>query len=355
MIKIGIATFLRLVVTLSGQLALTPASYAAPVSDTNAGPASRSQTVPPDSGQTRAAPLDAAEWSVTAEGQTLLRGFHNAPYPHASRAQGYTYQGRLFDAATHYNDGTVGIFIPAGYQAGETVDYVVHFHGWGNHVANVLDHYALRRQMNASGRNAILLVPQGPKDATDSGGGRLELEPGAFETLIGEVTQYLRQSGKIHAARIGRIVLSTHSGGYRVTGAILAQGGLTDHITDVLLFDSSYGSLESFADWAAQSPHSKQDNKQDRRLVSLFTDHLAPENFTLLTLLQKRHVAFHSLLESDLNAAILAPRQAVFLHTPTLPHDEVMQQKNYFALFLQTSALPSIVQTENHIPEKHAL
>lgn len=350
MITTGIATALRLTVTLLGGLALTPASHASRVSDTTASPAVISQAASLDgkldSKQASVVSPDASQWSVTLEGQTLLRGFRNAPYPHASRAQGYTYQGKLFDAATHYNDSTVGIFIPSGYQPGETVDYVVHFHGWGNHVASVLDHYALRRQMNASKRNAILLVPQGPKDAADSGGGRLELEPGAFEALIGEVTEYLRQTGKIHAARIGKIVLSTHSGGYRVTGAILAQGGLTDHITDVLLFDSSYGSLESFADWAAHSPH--------RRLISLFTDHLAPENFTLLTLLQKRHIAFRSLLESDLNANTLTSRQAVFLHTPTLPHDEVMQQKDYFALFLQTSALPSIVQTEKHVPEKHA-
>ncbi len=314
----------------------SPASPASPLRDPMPGHAQANAEVEPVSYSASVTPIKMEEWSVTAEGQTLLRGFAHAPYPHASRAQGYTYQGKLFDAITHYNDSTVGIFIPSGYQPGETVDYVVHFHGWSNHVASVLDHYALRRQMNASGRSAILLVPQGPKDATDSGGGRLELEPGAFAALIGEVTQYLKQAGKIHAARIGKIVLSTHSGGYRVTGAILAQGGLADHITDVLLFDSSYGSLESFADWIAQSPH--------RRLISLFTDHLAPENFTLLTLLQKRHIAFHLLLETDLNAVALTPRQAVFLHTLSLPHDEVMQQKDYFALFLQTSALAPIAQ-----------
>jgi len=274
---------------------------------------------------------EGAAWAVSAEGETLLRAFQNAPFPHSSREQGYTYGGTFYDAAAHYHDSTVGIFIPTGYKAGAEVDYVVHFHGWSNHVAAVLDHYALRRQMTASGRNAILLVPQGPKDAQDSGGGRLERDPGAFEALLREVTQFLVEAGKIHTTRIGSIALSTHSGGYLVTGAILRQTALRSHITDVLLFDSSYGELEAFAGWAAEKHH---------RLVSIFTRHLAPENFMLTALLQKRHTACTSLLEPDLTPALLAAREPLFIHTLDLPHDEVMQKHDYFALFLRTSALP---------------
>jgi hypothetical protein len=274
---------------------------------------------------------DSAAWSASAEGATILRPFHYAPFPHASRAKGYTYSGTLFDAPTHYSDSTVGIFIPAGYKPGPTVDYVVHFHGWSNHVASVLDHYELRQQMHASGCNAILLVPQGPKDAQDSSGGRLETEPGAFESLLREVTQFLVDSGKIHTTHLGSIVLTAHSGGYLVTGAILRQTALRAQITDVLLFDASYGELEAFANWAAEKHH---------RLVSIFTRHLAPENFMLTTLLQKRHTPFTSLLEPDLMASLLAPRHPLFVHTPDLPHDEVMQKHAYFALFLRTSALP---------------
>lgn len=279
-------------------------------------------------------PQQPQTWVTSPEGQTLLRPFQNAPYPHASRAQGYTYQGKLFDAAGHYSDSTVGIFIPTGYRPSDTVDYVVHFHGWSNHVSAVLDHYALRQQFVESKLNAILLVPQGPEDATDSGGGKLELEPGAFAALIQEVTDFLVAAGKIHTHRIGKIALSTHSGGYKVTSAILVQGGLRDHITDVLLFDSSYGGLEGFTDWVSEG--------HGRRLVSIFTEHLAPENFMLITLLQKRHAAFDTLLEPDLKENILLPRHTIFIHTLDLPHDEIMQKRNYFALFLRTSALPKL-------------
>jgi len=270
-------------------------------------------------------------WVASAEGETLLHPFRNAPFPYKSREKGYTYDGKLFDAPTHYSDSTVGIFIPAGYKPGAEVDYVVHFHGWSNHVAAVLDHYELRRQMAASGRNAILLVPQGPKDAQDSSGGRLEGEPGAFEALLREITQFLVEAKKIHTARIGRIVLSTHSGGYLVTGAVLRQSALRNSITDVLLFDSAYGELEAFTNWGAEKHH---------RLVSIFTRHLAPENFMLTTFFQKRHTAFTSLLEPDLTPSLLEARAPLFIHTLDLAHDEVMQKHDYFALFLRTSALP---------------
>ena len=273
-------------------------------------------------------------WVTTPEGQTLLRPFKNAPYPHASREKGFTYDGKLFDAPTHYNDSTVGIFIPAGFRPSDTVDYVVHFHGWSNHVSAVLDHYELRQQFVQSGLNAILLVPQGPKDATDSGGGKLERDKGAFEALIREVTQFLQAAGKIHTGRIGHIALTTHSGGYLVTSSILVQGGLRDHITDVLLFDSSYGGLEGFTDWVGEG--------HGRRLVSIFTQHLSQQNYMLITLLQKHHSPFEAIMESDLKEEMLLPRRSLFLHTLDLPHDEIMQKRDYFALFLRTSALPQM-------------
>ncbi len=57
-------------------------------------------------------------WNATQSGQLLLRSFANAPYPHASRAEGF----KTFPREPHYVDSTVGIFIPDGYQLGETVN-----------------------------------------------------------------------------------------------------------------------------------------------------------------------------------------------------------------------------------------
>ncbi|HEY3414875.1 MAG TPA: hypothetical protein VGM51_17725 [Armatimonadota bacterium] len=262
----------------------------------------------------------------TPEGELILRSFANAPYPHRSRENGYTVNGKAFDAATHYSDSTVGIFIPAGLKPGEATDFVVHFHGHMNHVSQVFEEYNLRKEFVQSGMNAILLVPQGPKDATDSGDGHLELDAGGFEALLREVAAYLHGAGKLTTEKIGRVTLTAHSGGYNVTSAILQRGGLADNIRDVVLFDASYGNLEGFAEWAKRG--------HGRRLISLFTEHLASANVILMSMLQGRGVKYKVTLDGEWKDADLKARSVLFIHTLDLAHNDTVSKKDYFARFL---------------------
>lgn len=272
-----------------------------------------------------------ARWVTTPLGQTLLRSFPTAPLPHASRARGYTNNGIFFDAS-HYNDSTIGVFIPSGFHPStESVDFLVHLHGWSNHVARVLDRYRLREQVEASGVNAILVVPQGPRDAQDSGDGKLEHDPGAFAAMMRDVANFLVASGKTRTANVGHIVLSAHSGGYKGASFILQIGGLSDHITDVLLFDAAYNDFGGFIDWA--------DADQDRRLASVFTDDTAGGNVELIAGLQQHKRPFTVVRGADFTPAVLANRHTLFLYTPDLPHDETMQGRSYYELFLRTSAV----------------
>src|SRR5207302_6543486 len=130
--------------------------------------------------------------------------------------------------------------------------------------------YKLIEQVAAVKVNAVLVVPQGPRDAADSGCGKLELDKNGMRDLLDEITTFLQSEGKVTTPKLGKVVLSAHSGGYKVTAAVLDHGGLSDNITDVFLLDASYGSLEWFANWC----------KADKRhhLVSLFTEHVAGEN-----------------------------------------------------------------------------
>lgn len=280
-----------------------------------------------------AAPATQPQWSHSPAGDILLRPFAAAPYPHLSRENGFSSSNGTFPKDPHYNDSTVGIVIPPGYVPGDTVDYVVHFHGWGNHVSNVLTQYNLPAQLAAAKVNAILLVPQGPKDAKDSSDGKLELDPGGFKRLITEVTTFLKSEGKIHTDKVGTIALTAHSGGYKVTARILHHGGLTDHISDVILLDASYGNLDDFAEYISHYPTA--------RLISFHTKHLDDENAALQTLLDKSHTPYRTLPEPDLSPTTLAPRTATFIST-TLPHDEVPVKKDYFSITLASSALPKV-------------
>lgn len=278
---------------------------------------------------------DEAQWTESPAGRTIFERFPDeAPYPYASRANGHQYEGKTYDRAGHYTDSTVGIFVPAGFTPSpQGVSFIVHFHGWKNHVTRVLDYYKMREQVAASHVNAILIVPQGPYDAPDSDFGRLEHEPGAFSKLMDRVAGFLVEQHVIPAATINNIVLSAHSGGYGGLSGTLKIGGLPNKVTDVLLFDSAYGKLDGFSNWLAGGPH--------RRLITLFTDDTISGNVELLSMLQKTPLVSRVIMRKDVSPNLLHKRGATFIYTPDLPHDETMQKYDYFALFLSTSALPS--------------
>src|ERR1700736_5363543 len=113
------------------------------------------------------------------KGELIITGMASAPFPHPKRAEGHKYKDQFYSAKEHYADDTVAIFIPKGFRETGRIDFVVHFHGWKNHVEGVLRHYKLIEQLVESGRNAVLVVPQGPHDAPDSFGGKLE-DPDGF-------------------------------------------------------------------------------------------------------------------------------------------------------------------------------
>ena len=86
------------------------------------------------------------------------------------------------------------MFIPKGFRETERVDFVVHFHGWRNTVADTLQQFKLVEQLVASGKNAVLIVPEGPRNAPDSAGGKLEDREG-FKRFMDEAMVTLRQRG----------------------------------------------------------------------------------------------------------------------------------------------------------------
>lgn len=290
-------------------------------------------------------PTSQPTWTENAFGRRLLRSFEQAPYPHASRDDGYKSSAGVLPKAGHYDDSTVGIFVPIGYEPGDAVDYVVHFHGHRNHVSRVFEQFPIEAQVIKSRVNAILLVPQGPKDAPDSGGGKLQNDPDGFARLIDEVTAYLKQQGVVRTDQIGRIVLCAHSGGYGVTAGILHRGGLTDHISDVLLLDASYGGLPWFADYADANAH--------RRIVTFHTKHLDDENAALEKLAIERKIDHRTLDESQVTgpSEAFAQRGITFVPT-TLSHSGVLGERDYLAISLATSKLEKIKRTPTTRPRE---
>ncbi len=272
------------------------------------------------------------EESYAAQGRLILAPFASAPFPHPARAEGHIYQDKLYPAKEHYSDNTVALFIPKGFRVTSCVDIVVHFHGWRNTVTGTLASFHLVEQLVASGKNVVLIVPEGPHDAPDSFGGKLEDADG-FKRFMEEVVAMLRDHAgfKTKDFSIGRIILSGHSGGYHVIAGILDRGGLAKNADEVWLFDALYGQTDSFLAWS---------DRTHGRLLDIYTDHggTKEESEKLQARLTARGTKILATEETSLAADALKTKQFTFIHTD-LAHDDVMAKRNEFALFLKTSAL----------------
>jgi hypothetical protein len=266
----------------------------------------------------------------TGYGQLIVTQLASAPFPHPKRAEGHTYQKKLYPAKENYSDNTVAIFIPKGFRETGKVDFVVHFHGWKNHVEGVLGHYNLIEQLIASGRNAVLLVPQGPRDAPDSFGGKLE-DPDGFKRFMADVVQTLRQKSDLKNKdfTIGQVILAGHSGGYQVISAILDCGGLTDQVREVWLFDALYAQTPKFLAWI---------DKKQGRFVDIYTERGGTKANTeqLMATLRQRGTAFFAGKEGEAKPSDLQTNRLVFLYTD-LPHNDVVHKRQEFQTYLQTS------------------
>jgi hypothetical protein len=270
------------------------------------------------------------------QGTLLLEHLASAPFPHPQRANGHEYDGKLYDAAAHYSDDTVAIFIPKGFSQNGRVDFVVHFHGWKNHVESVLRHYQLIEQLVASRCNAVLVVPQGPCDAPDSFGGKLE-DPGGFARFIEEVSERLRQNPavRLKSFTVGNIILSGHSGGYQVISSILERGGLIGQVKEVWLFDALYARTDKFLAWW---------EKSSGRLINIYTERGGTKTPTeqMMAMLKKRGIPFLTAKEAEIAVADLRRNRLVFMYSD-LAHDEVVNEHQSFEQFLATSILGELL------------
>jgi len=274
-------------------------------------------------------------------GRLIVAHLDSAPFPHPARAAGHTYDKQFYSAEKNYSDNSVGIFVPKGFRRTEQVDFVVYFHSWRHHVENTLSVYHLIPQFVDSGRNAILVVPQGPYDAPDSFDGKLEDE-NRFKRFLDEVMATLQKNGVIRDEPIGSIILSGHSGGYQVVSSILARGGLSEHVREVYLFDALYARTANFMAWFDKYP--------GRRMINIYTEDGGTKKETekLIAAIRERKppVSFAAVKEADLVPGELKTNQLVFLYT-TMEHDETPYGHKSFCEFLKTSCLhPIVLQTD---------
>ncbi len=268
-------------------------------------------------------------------GRLIVTQFVSAPFPHPARAAGHKYQDKSFPAPDHYADSTVAIFIPKGFRETGRVDLVIHFHGWHNTVAGTLRDFKLIEQLVASGKNAVLVVPEGPRNAPDSFGGKLEDQDG-FRRFVEELAATLQQRAGFQTSDFapGRIILSGHSGGYRVMAAILDRGGLAKNADEVWLFDALYAGTDQFLAWS---------DRRHGRLLNIYTDRGGTKKPSeeMMARLKQRGTPFLVVEEARATVEELKTNRLIFLHTD-LPHNDVVDKRSEFSRFLKTSTLDDL-------------
>ena len=123
-----------------------------------------------------------------------------------------------------------------------------------------------------------------------------------FKKMINDVLETMKREEVIKNAKLNKLIVSAHSGGYRPAAFVLDRGGLNDHITDLFLFDAFYGNHNYFRSFL---------NASHASIHAAYTDHLKVEHEEFLK-----------------ETAGTKARQLHF--TPTsVDHDEVVQ--TYFA------------------------
>ncbi|MEQ8820794.1 MAG: hypothetical protein RLY93_11170 [Sumerlaeia bacterium] len=273
-----------------------------------------------------------AEWHPTpdsAPGEMTLVPMENAPFPHESRAEGHSYGETFFPADKHYSDNSVLLYLSANYRPGPETHLLFYFHGWGNSIEKAANEFRLLEQVSNSGKNVVFVFPEGPKDASDSGLGKLE-EEGGIARLAEEVLAKLKADSKApDDSKLGQVILSGHSGAFRGIARSLRHGGLDDRVSAVFLLDASYSHFDDFTNWIQAHP--------DHQLFSLFTDHLAPENAQMMARLSKADFPFAVREDTDITSDWLAGQNAVFIVTRERDHNQTVE---LLETFLIASRLP---------------
>ena len=278
---------------------------------------------------------------VTKLGTTITMDLESAPFP----AKG-----------SSYKDPTVIVFVPRYFRVHSDmrVDTLVHFHGYRDTAEEAMKRHQLREQLVASKQNAILVFPQGPVRSEDMSGGKLD-EPGGLVNLLTEVRETLQSrrlqvrlehSGIPNRARIGKCILSAHSGGFRVMSYCLEVGGF--NVNEVYLFDALYGRTDIFRDWL-QATYAKQAPDAERhKVISFYAgDGPTTENRRLMWFLDKAGIGYvHEQTEgTELSRREITKSRAVFVKTSS-GHDQVLFRTNALRDCLYASCLTRTLKSD---------
>ncbi|MSP61961.1 MAG: hypothetical protein EXR72_16845 [Myxococcales bacterium] len=177
------------------------------------------------------------------------------------------------------------VYLPSSFRPAPPIPVIVFLHGWNNCVENVVrdagascnpgpgtpsrQAYSLAAQLEASGKNALLLCPEVVFDQPTGDPGNLG-KTGGFRALLDETLKNLAPLlGPLTADDVGPVALASHSGGYQAAGAIATRGGVP--VAEIFLLDSLYGNTADFDAWVKKDLPALAGANPARRFADVYT------------------------------------------------------------------------------------
>jgi len=256
-------------------------------------------------------------------GKTIRFSSANAMFPDTARANGHDYNGKHYDVGTNYSDSSIFIYVPKHFSPKAKINLVFWFHGWGNNIDSANKQYQLLEQFDASARNAIFVFPEGPKNAPDSYGGKLEQQT-VFQALVKEVGEKLAENKIIKPKRSFSlddydISLAGHSGAYRVISRIINK----TPVNEVILFDAMYGGNDAYLEWLSVPEH---------RFINIYTKDggtFDNSHWIMNKLSDSLHVPMVSMDEDAVNENVLQTNNKIFMFSSQAHNDVITHNRNW--------------------------
>lgn len=173
------------------------------------------------------------------------------------------------------------VFIPAGVDRSRPLDVVIFFHGYNGCAAAVASPEPIpchpggpRRgaldligQFRASGRAAVLIIPQLALESQLGAPGQLGLRGGLRRMLQETLDALASQLGAQAVDALGSVRVMAHSGGYEAALAVLHRGEV--EVQQVAFFDALYTGIPTLSAWLVPG---LRDPFLGRRFVSVFRE-----------------------------------------------------------------------------------
>jgi hypothetical protein len=166
--------------------------------------------------------------------------------------------GERYPEPDHYADPSVLFHIPPHFKRDKPFRLVVHFHSHETVLDPGIVDSGLLEQIDESGANVILIVPQLAYRAVDSHPGKL-MRPGGLRRMMNEATGVLaRTLGEDMRSRLAAapIVLSAFSGGdvglaagLRVRPTVRADRAFESRIEGIVLIDAVFERFGQIDAW----------------------------------------------------------------------------------------------------------